>query len=212
MGRGRRTGPLWPGLAAVSHKDDRLAGILLAAGTGRRFGADKLLHRLPDGTPIAVACAASLRRACERVVAVLRPGHDELAALLAAAGCEIVFCPEAEGGMGHSLAAGVRATAEADGWIVGLADMPFIASASHRAVAACLTAGAPLAACQYQGRRGHPVGFARRWLDQLSALTGDRGAKAILDEHRQHLVLCPVDDPGVIRDIDRKEDLTDQGV
>jgi molybdenum cofactor cytidylyltransferase len=88
-----------------------------------------------------------------------------------------------------------------------LADMPFISSGSHQAVTSCLRAGASLAASQYQGRRGHPVGFSGEWFPQLAAMTGDQGGKAILDKHRQNLVLCPVDDPGVIWDIDRKEDL-----
>jgi molybdenum cofactor cytidylyltransferase len=186
-----------------------IVGVLLAAGVGSRFGGDKLMYRLPDGTPIAVAAAANLRPACERMVAVLRPGHDELAALLTAEGCEIIFCPEADGGMGHSLAAGVRVTADAPAWLVALADMPFIASGSHQAVAICLQAGASLAASQYQGRRGHPVGFSRQWFPQLAAMTGDQGGKAILEQYRRNLVLCPVDDPGVIWDIDRKDDLRD---
>ena len=154
-----------------------IVGVLLAAGAGKRFGGDKLLYRLPDGTPMAVAAATQLKLACGRVVAVVRPGDDQLAALLADAGCEIVVCSEAGGGMGHSLAAGVRATTAAGGWIVALADMPFIASASHQAVASSLRAGASLAASQYQGRRGHPVGFSSVWFAQLAALTGDQGAR-----------------------------------
>lgn len=185
-----------------------IVGVLLAAGAGTRFGGDKLLYRLPDGRPMAVAAAASLLSACERVVAIVRPEHDGLATLLAAAGCEIVPCPEAAGGMGHSLAAAVRATAGASGWVVALADMPFIASCSHHAVASCLSAGASLAATQYQGRRGHPVGFSGEWYPELVAMTGDQGGRAILEKHRQELVLCPVEDSGVVWDIDRPTDLT----
>jgi molybdenum cofactor cytidylyltransferase len=184
-----------------------ITGVLLAAGVGSRFGGDKLLHPLPDGTPIAVAAAANLRSACERIVAVVRPEHERLAALLAAAGCEIVPCHAADGGMGHSLAAGVQASADAFGWLVALADMPFIAASSHQAVASSLHAGASLAATQYAGRRGHPVGFSRQWLPQIAALTGDRGARDLLEKHRAQLVLCPVDDQGVIWDIDRRENL-----
>lgn len=184
-----------------------IVGVLLAAGAGSRFGGDKLSYPLPDGTSLAVAAATHLRSACERVVAVLRPEHGGLATLLAAAGCEIVPCPEAAGGMGHSLAAGVRATADASGWIVALADMPFIASSSHQAVASCLRAGASLVATQYRGKRGHPVGFSRVWYAQLAAMTGDQGGKTILQNHRQELILCPVEDSGVIWDIDRPEDL-----
>ena len=187
-----------------------IVGVLLAAGVGRRFGGrDKLMHRLPDGTPIAVAAASSLRAACDRVVAVLRPDRAQLADSLSTAGCEIVLCPEADHGMGHSLAAGVRATADAEGWLVALGDMPGIDGSSHRAVAACLESGASLAATQYGMQRGHPVGFAKQWFPELSELTGDQGGRAILEENCQHLVLCPVDDPGVILDIDRRVDLMD---
>lgn len=190
-----------------------IVGVLLAAGAGRRFGGDKLMHRLPDGTPMAVAAATSLRRACDRVFAVLRPDHDllagALAELLTNAGCEIVVCPEADQGMGHSLAAGASAAADAAGLLVALGDMPAIAASSHQAVAASLRAGASLAATQYRGRRGHPVGFSRAWFPQLSALTGDRGARTILDKHLRELVLCPVADPGVVLDIDHRSDLMD---
>lgn len=184
-----------------------IVGVLLAAGRGSRFGSDKLLHKLPDGRPLAIAAAASLRPACERLVAVVRPGCPALAEQLAAADCTIVECADADGGMGHSLAAGVRATPDAAGWLVALADMPFIATASHRVVADHLRAGASLAASEYRGQRGHPVGFAARWFDQLACLTGDYGGRTILLAHRRQLVLCPVDDPGVLRDIDRPEDL-----
>ncbi|MBN9424451.1 MAG: molybdopterin-guanine dinucleotide biosynthesis protein MobA [Candidatus Accumulibacter sp. 66-26] len=187
---------------------ERIVGILLAAGAGTRFGGDKLMHRLADGTPMALAAAGALRAACPRVVAVVRPGDEALARRLAAAGCEPVFCPQAHRGMGHSLAAGVQATPDADGWLVTLADMPFIAADSHRAVLARLHGGASLAAAFFDGRRGHPVGFARIWFSQLTALTGDQGARAILANNRRQLTLCPVDDPGVTRDIDRPEQLS----
>lgn len=184
-----------------------IVGILLAAGRGRRFGSDKLMHPLADGRPMALAAAANLRPACDRVVVVLRAADHPLAGRLVEAGCEIVACPEADGGMGHSLAAGVRATADAAGWIVALADMPFIQPSTHRAIAAALLARASLAAPQYQGQRGHPVGFARQWREALSALTGDHGGRDILSAHRAQLVLRPVDDPGVLMDVDRPEQL-----
>lgn len=161
-----------------------IVGILLAAGAGHRFGSDKLMHRLADGQPMALVAATKLRPACDRVVVVLRSEDHPLARLLAEMGCEIVACPEAVGGMGHSLAAGVRATADAAGWLVALADMPFIQPVSHHAVAAALRAGASLAAPQYQGRRGHPVGFAQPWGEALCALTGDHGGRDIVAAQR----------------------------
>lgn len=185
-----------------------LVGILLAAGQGRRFGGDKLVQPLADGTPLAVAAARRLRPACDRLLVVLRPGSDVLAGWLVAEGCETLYCPDAAEGMGCSLAAGVRATPDAAAWLVALADMPFIAVSSHRAVAASLRAGASLAAASYNGRRGHPVGFASHWRGPLTVLRGDEGGRAILAAHRHELVLTPLDDSGVLRDIDRPADLS----
>src|SRR5690606_19772718 len=108
-----------------------IVGVLLAAGASTRFGSDKLMHPLPEGTPIAVAAAANLLPACDRVVAVVREDNHRLADALATAGCEIVRCADASNGMGHSLAAGVRAMPDAAGWIMALGDMPFIATSSH---------------------------------------------------------------------------------
>jgi len=188
-----------------------IVGILLAAGKGERFGGgggnNKLLANLQDGVPIALAASRNLRPACDHLLVVLRPGDTALADLLTAEGLTVVICRDADAGMGHSLAAGVRASTEAGAWIVALADMPYIQSISHHAVAARLRAGDSLVATTFRDRRGHPVGFSGRWLDQLSVLTGDRGGKTILEQHPGELNLVAVDDPGVVRDIDWPEDL-----
>jgi molybdenum cofactor cytidylyltransferase len=184
-----------------------IVGILLAAGSGSRFGSDKLLHVLPSGMPMAVAAADHLVPACDRVIAVLRPGSEKLAGQLAAIGCETVIADAAEAGMGHSLAAGVSASRDAAGWVVALADMPFIAPDSHQLIVSRLRNGASIVACEFNGRRGHPVGFAARWCEQLTTLGGDQGGKSILQAHREEVMLCPVDDPGVLRDIDRPDDI-----
>lgn len=181
----------------------RIVGILLAAGSSRRFGADKRLHPLADGTPLALASARRLAEACRRSIVVIRPGDTALAALLAAEGMASVVCNEAEKGMGHSLSRGIAASAEADGWLVALADMPYIEPASYQAVLGALQNGASLARPSYQGKMGHPVGFGASYLADLLALTGDQGGKTILDAHRGDLRCCPVEDPGVLKDIDQ---------
>ena len=189
----------------------QIVGILLAAGKGERFGGgvgnSKLLANLPSGLPIALAAARSLQQACDRLLVVLRPGDTALADLFAAEGIAVVICHDADAGMGHSLAAGVRASPEAGAWVVALADMPYIQSTSHHAVAARLRADDSLVATKFQGRRGHPVGFSGRWRDQLSVLTGDQGGKAILAQHPGELNLVEIEDPGVLRDIDHPNDL-----
>lgn len=184
-----------------------IVGLLLAAGRSRRFGADKRWQPLADGTPLALATAARLRQACADVLVVVRPEDEALAAQLRELGCAVVTCSDAELGMGHSLAAGVRASADAAGWLVALADMPAIAAASYRAVAAALAAGAAIAVPVWRGQRGHPVGFAGHWRDELSALTGDRGARALMQGHAALVQQIAVDDPGILADIDTPQDL-----
>jgi molybdenum cofactor cytidylyltransferase len=194
----------------MSGPGPRITGVLLAAGSGTRFGGHKLLAPLPDGTAVAVAAARHLIDALPDAVAVLRPGDEILASLLAAEGLRIVVNPNANGGMGTSLACGVAAV-EADGWVIVLADMPAIRPATIQAVAEALAAGASLAAPVYHGQRGHPIGFARRFHAALTALNGDRGGRDILARHSNELRLIEVDDPGVLVDIDHAADIAAKG-
>jgi molybdenum cofactor cytidylyltransferase len=185
-----------------------LATILLAAGSATRFGSDKLLHRLPHDVQIAVQAARHLKAAGEgRIVAVVRPEAAELARLLEQEGCEAVRCERAAEGMGASLACGVRAATDADAWIVALADMPFIRPSSVAAVREAMARGAPIAAPYFRARRGHPVGIASRFRDELAALQGDEGARQILLRYGSEIVKIPVGDPAVLRDIDTPGDL-----
>ncbi|HEX5091684.1 MAG TPA: nucleotidyltransferase family protein [Burkholderiales bacterium] len=182
-------------------------GLLLAAGSASRFGSDKLRHPLPHGVAIAVQSARHLKPEVSRLVAVVRPGADETARALGDEGCEVAVCEHAAQGMGASLACAVRAAGEADGYLVALADMPFVRRSSIAAVREALERGAPVAAPYFRTRRGHPVGFAGRLRDELTALAGDEGARRVLEAHAAALVKVPVGDPGVVRDIDRPADL-----
>jgi molybdenum cofactor cytidylyltransferase len=184
-----------------------IVGILLAAGASRRFGADKLSHSLPEGDLVAVRACRALLAGTDAVLAVVRPGNGELAARLQAEGAEVRICADAGLGMGASLAFGVRACPEAAGWLVALADMPWIAPATIRQVADALRSGALIAAPCWQGQRGHPVGFSHVLGPNLTALNGDAGAKAVIQAHIEQLRLVDCDDPGVLRDIDTPEDL-----
>lgn len=185
----------------------RVCGILLAAGSGSRFGSDKLLHPLITGVPIAVTSARNLKAAVAHALAVVRPGAEKLRELLLAEGLTVVVCPKAEEGMGASLACAAAAAPGEGGYLIALADMPYIRASSLAAVRDGLASGAGLVAPYFRTRRGHPVGIGARFRDELLAATGDEGARQLFERHADELVKIPVGDPGVIRDVDRPSDL-----
>jgi molybdenum cofactor cytidylyltransferase len=154
----------------------RVAGILLAAGEARRFGRHKLLAPLADGTPLAIASARKLFAVIPDSVIVLRENDSALAALCDREGWRTVICRDAAEGMGRSLASGVDAAADADAWIIALADMPYINEETVARVAQAMARGASIVAPFYAGQRGHPVGISANHRDQLMALRGDHGA------------------------------------
>jgi molybdenum cofactor cytidylyltransferase len=185
------------------------AGILLAAGKGLRFdpsGAqDKLTQLLPQGDSVATASARHLLSVLPVVLAVVRPGADLLAAQLREAGCMVTVCPTAEQGMGATLVFALSQMREADGWVIALADMPYVQAATLGMLVGALRQGADIALPVYQGRRGNPVAFSRKHLPQLLALGGDQGARGLIKAHP--VTEVAVDDAGVVRDIDTAADL-----
>jgi molybdenum cofactor cytidylyltransferase len=184
-----------------------IVGILLAAGRGDRFGGEKLLAVLPDGECIGASAVRHLLTALTEVVAVVRPHDAALAAALGANGAHIVRCASADEGMGESLACAVQARPDAAGWLVALADMPWIQPETIARVASAVAGGALIAAPFHQGKRGHPVGFGKACYAALTALTGDEGAKAIVAANQDRITRIEVNDPGIRRDIDTREDL-----
>ena len=178
------------------------AGILLAAGQGTRFGSNKLLQPMADGTPMAVASACSLHTVLAHCIAVVNDVQGSVARLLAEAGLQVIVNPHAPDGMGTSIACGVAASPNAGGWVIALADMPGVPARVIQSVADGLACGADIIAPVYRGQRGHPVGFAPCHAPALRALHGDRGARDIIAAHRDTLELIDTQDSGVIVDID----------
>jgi molybdenum cofactor cytidylyltransferase len=184
-----------------------IVGILLAAGSASRFGGDKLLTPLKDGTPLGVRAWSNLVAGVDSVLAVVRPGDQTLARALSDHGAEFTVCPYAANGMGQSLAWAIRATPLAKAWVIALADMPWIEVATIQRIADALEGGAELVAASHQGVRGHPVGFSRRYYGELAALSGDEGAKSLVRRHEAELQLIETGDAGISRDVDTPGDL-----
>ena len=192
---------------------DSLAAVVLAAGFSRRFGSDKLLHRVTlcgHAMPLLALSLLPWLDVFEKVCVVVRKDAT-IDAIKTALGEEKsarlfrVVCIEAEQGLAASLACGVRANADAAGWLIGLADMPFVPSNAIAGVKDALLAGAPLAAPIRNGRLGHPVGFSSYYREELLDLQGDRGARHILE--RDEVVKVEAESEGIFSDIDMPFDL-----
>lgn len=187
---------------------DHGGALVLAAGFGRRFGSDKRLHRLPDGTPLLLATLAAYRQVFSRVAVVLRPEDDALGADVRAAFPEvrIIHAREAHLGMGHSLAAGIGAVAGQ--WkyaCVALGDMPWISARTLSCLRDDFLAegGRGILQPTFEGRPGHPVFFAAGLFAELGGLKGDSGARSVVAAHRDLVRRLPVEERGVIDDLDQ---------
>lgn len=183
-------------------------GILLAAGAGRRFGGNKLLHPLADGTPLILSSLRTLNEIVPRTFVVVDAEDERVIELLSGEAVELVLNPNASRGMGSSLACGVKAAASADGWIIALADMPWVQPQTIQTVLTSLDAERTICAPCYKGQRGHPVGFGRGYAEALMGLDGDEGARSVVAANRNNLTLIDTADPGVVADIDYPYELT----
>ena len=195
-----------------------IAAIVLAAGSSRRFGSDKLLHpvtRKGATLPLAAHSLLPWLDVFAQVTVVVRPGSEAFRDAIAAslgpstpAALRWIVCQDAEQGMAASLACGVRANRGAAGWLIGLADMPAVPMSAIAGVRDALITGAALSAASRDGRRGHPVGFASRYYEELLALRGDAGARGLLERDRSSLVQIEAGDDGIFADIDVPGDLS----
>jgi len=179
-----------------------ITAVVLAAGNSSRFGqGDKLIAPL-SGIPI-------VRRSVEAAVRVGFPDFVVVTGLAdvreALLGLDVRFCAPPAGTMGASIAAGVSASPDAQGWLIWPADMPVIRSGSARRVVEAFDPAAPVVPV-HDGRRGHPVLFPARFRQHLEALILDRGARDVL-RAAAHVVEVEVDDPGIHVDVDTVEDL-----
>ncbi|MFZ1388403.1 MAG: nucleotidyltransferase family protein [Thiolinea sp.] len=181
--------------------------ILLAAGQSKRFGSPKLLHPLNDGTPLGLIAAQKLCEVFANVLVVINPHSPELAQQYRALGVQVIVNPYAAQGLGTSLALGIAQSANSQGWLIALADMPFIKTETIRIVADSLIQGAKIAAPCYQGKRGHPVGFAQQFKNELLQLNQDTGANQLLQRYAEQVHLIATDDSGILQDIDTPDDL-----
>ncbi len=194
---------------------DGVAGLVLAAGAGRRMGGPKGLLRLsPAGPTFVETAVARLRESgVGEVHVVVGACADRVSTLAERAGAHVVEATGWDEGMGASLRCGLEALerTEAQAALVMLVDLPDVGAAIHtRVLEAVVGAGGELAGvlarAAYDGTPGHPVLLGRQHWDTIRQdATGDRGARGHLDGPRTRLVECG--DLATGRDVDRPTDL-----
>jgi len=207
----------------------RPAVIVLAAGRGMRFtgqghklvqsldvAEDPATNRALSEAPLArvdTVLARTVSHALETGLRVLVVTQAALAASVQdlVPARDVLVLPELDSrgrpspvGMGHSIAAGVSAAGDAEGWLILPADMPLLRASSILAVAEALQQF-PVAYAQHRGHQGHPVGFSAELFSELVDLKGDEGARRIVARYPSQAV--DLDDPGVLLDVDTVEDL-----
>ncbi|QHM70796.1 nucleotidyltransferase family protein [Mixta intestinalis] len=172
--------------------------LLLAAGESVRYraacGRHKLLEPV-EGEAMLARCYRIAMQSGLPVAIVLRP--EPLALRNCVAGAQQIVLPSA--GIGNSVAAGVQATSHWDGWLIMLADMPWLQPETLLQVAQALKQHKQVRTC-WQGMPGHPVGFSRDCYPQLAALSGETAARDLLKQSGVYLLTTQ--DAGTVQDID----------
>ena len=183
------------------------AGILLAAGQSVRFGSNKLLHPVTDNKPMLLVSAEKLASVLPGSIVVINEQLTPFTAQLEQMGLRVVVNEQAEQGMGSSIACGVGASRDVSGWLIMLADMPYLKSETIMLLADKLENGVKMVAPIYNKQRGHPVGFNQCYKNELLALNKDTGARQVIKNHVSQLELVPVNDAGVVMDVDHASDV-----
>ncbi len=189
---------------AMSHKS--VIAMILAAGRARRFGEDKRQVELDAGVTLLRATCDSALSGFERVFVVVRPG--DRCETLQSDSCRLIRSPSADRGMGFSIADGFKAISDskAEAAAVLLGDMPCIEPETFGVLSAHARADR-IVRPEFHGRAGHPVIFGRDFWVELAALEGEEGARSVIHNHPGVCMHIEVDDPGVLMDADRPEDL-----
>jgi molybdenum cofactor cytidylyltransferase len=185
-----------------------VAAIVLAAGTSRRMGRPKQLLRLGGKSLLEHTLDNVRGSSVDEIVLVLGAAEDEVRRQVATAGMHVVVNPDFQQGMGTSLRRGLAAVSPtAEAAFAVLADQPFVRSSTFdQMIAYRKKHAAQILIPFYRGFRGNPVLLDRSVFPELMNLTGDVGCRAIFGSHTESINKLPVEDPGILLDIDSAED------
>jgi CTP:molybdopterin cytidylyltransferase MocA/xanthine/CO dehydrogenase XdhC/CoxF family maturation factor len=188
----------------------RIAGIVLAAGTSSRMGRNKLVESIRGKPLVRQSVDAALASRLDPVLVVTGHEADKVQAALSGTSAACVHNPDYRAGLSSSLRAGILAVPpDCEGAMILLGDMPGITSGLIDRLVAGFEPpqGRNICVACARGRQGHPVLWSRAFFDQIAALTGDAGARKLLEAYAGRVVEIEAEDDAPLTDIDTPEAL-----
>lgn len=186
-----------------------ISGILLAAGESRRMGSPKALLPYQGQTFLERICTAFFDAGVDELIVVLGAWEDKLRpALPRHPSLRTVVNPHYAQGQLSSLVCGLGALSpDSEAAVVNLVDHPLIRTETIAAlIASFRTDPLPIIIAAHRGKRGHPVLFSRQVYAELLAAPLDKGAKTVVRKDPARVRHVPLDDPGIVADIDTPQD------
>ena len=185
----------------------KITGVILAAGSSSRMGRPKQLLTYQGRTFLQHAVDCAREADLDRVILVL--GHEPETVLekTDVQGVEVVINHEYGLGQSTSVIKGLETAGECDGVLFQLGDQPLVQTGVLNSIIGCFRKETPGAVVPvYQGTRGNPALVGKYFFDRIRTLQGDTGPRRILREEPEFVRLLPVEDEGVVRDIDTPEE------
>src|SRR5271155_2389659 len=192
----------------VANMKPRIGAVILAAGTSSRMGEAKQLLRLGEATVLNQVVNNVCGSSVDEIVIVLGHQAETIKQSIATESLKVVVNESYRQGMGTSLRAGLSALpSEVDATLIVLADQPFVRSATFdQIIDHYQQSNAQIVIPMHKGFRGNPVLLDRSVFPEVMALTGDIGCRAIFGNHLEGIAKVPVEDVGILLDLDSKED------
>lgn len=187
-----------------------IAAVVLAAGLSSRMPENKLLAPLAGKPVLRHVVEAAMASRASPVVVVTGYAAAEVKAALTGLDVEFIENADYAKGLSESLKCGVKnVPPDCAGVVVLLGDMPLVTAGLIDGLIGSFepAKGREICAPVHKGRRGNPVLWGRRFFPELLALTGDKGARRLIDLHADALSTLEVGDDASLVDIDTAEDL-----